>query len=125
VRECPGMSGSGEIMTRKDEQAVAALLSEATVAAAAGKLGISERTLRRWLRRPEFVTTYRAARAEVLGTTLNRLAGLADVAVDALKRNLTAGVPAVQVRCAVAVLTEIRSLLAETDTAQRPAAIAE
>src|SRR4051812_13271859 len=113
------MAGHGEKLSRQSEQAIAALLCESTVAAAAAKVGVAEKTLRRWLQRPEFATAYKSARAEVLSATLNRLAGLAVTAVEALKRNLTDGAPAVQVRCATAVLAEIRTLMVETDTGER------
>lgn len=48
-------------LTAKQEKAIAALLSEVTFAAAATKLGISERTLYTWLNEPAFKEAYRVA----------------------------------------------------------------
>ena len=48
------MTGHGEKLTRKQEQAIACLLAEATLTAAASHCGIGEATLRRWLRDPQF-----------------------------------------------------------------------
>ncbi len=72
------------------EQAIAALLSEPTVEAAAGQAGISYRTLKLWLARPEFQAAYRAARAELLERTVARLLRACDRAVGRLERNLDA-----------------------------------
>jgi hypothetical protein len=55
------------------EQAVAALLAEPTIVAAARSLKISERTLRRWLEDPEFHSAYRAAKRAVHDDALDRL----------------------------------------------------
>jgi hypothetical protein len=61
------MTGHGEKLTRKQEDAIAALLDAPTVAAAAGKAGIGERTLRRWLRIAEFQSAYRRERRRTGG----------------------------------------------------------
>jgi hypothetical protein len=60
------MTGHGEKLSRKREQAIAALLTQPTIAAAAKMAGIGERTLRRWLKLPEFASAYDAARREVV-----------------------------------------------------------
>ena len=56
------MSGHGEKRSRKQEQAIASLLREATLESAAQAVGVGESTLRRWLQQPEFHRAYRAAR---------------------------------------------------------------
>lgn len=48
-------------LTAKQEKAIPALLSEVTFAAAAAKLGITERTLYTWLNEPAFKEAYRVA----------------------------------------------------------------
>ncbi len=60
-------------LSAKQETAVAALLSEATIAAAAAKVGVTERTLHRWLDDPDFSEAYRAARREAVGQAISRL----------------------------------------------------
>ena len=51
-------NGHGEKLTRKQEQAVAALLEQPTVLRAATVAGVSERTLRLWLKDPGFKAAY-------------------------------------------------------------------
>jgi hypothetical protein len=50
---------------RQAEAAIAALLAEPTIEAAARKAGISESTLLRWLQEPAFKAAFRAARRQV------------------------------------------------------------
>jgi hypothetical protein len=66
------------------ERAIIALLSEPTLKAAAASAGISETTLWRWLREPNFKIAYQRARQEALGRATTRLAALVEVAVEAL-----------------------------------------
>jgi hypothetical protein len=60
------MSGHGTKFPRKKEQAIAALLSQRTIKGAAPVVGIGEKTLKRWLKDPEFQAEYRKARLEVV-----------------------------------------------------------
>src|SRR5262249_5381308 len=76
--------GHGEKLSRKQEQAVAALLSEATVQAAATKAGIGHSTLKRWLKEPAFLAAYRQARRELLETSVGRIQAATGTAVDTL-----------------------------------------
>jgi len=48
------------------ETAIASLLKHGSVNAASNELGITRRTLSKWLRDPEFAESYRAARNECL-----------------------------------------------------------
>ena len=86
------MAGIGNL-SRKQEQAVAALLSEPTVAAAASSSGVAERTLWRWLQLPAFQAEYRAARRHVVEGAISRLQCATGEAVEALQRNLNCGSP--------------------------------
>jgi hypothetical protein len=98
------MSGHGEKLTRKQEAAVAALLSEATHAKAAEKAGVSASTLGRWLRVPEFLAAYREARRRIVEDAITRLQRLTARAAGALARSLKAAKSADQIRAAKAVL---------------------
>src|ERR1039458_7607239 len=60
------MKGHGSKFGRKKEAAIAALLAERNLAEAARVVGIDLSTLKRWLRRPEFIEEYRRARCEVV-----------------------------------------------------------
>jgi hypothetical protein len=86
------------------EAALAALLSEKTLAEAAAKAAISERTLKGWLRESDFRAAYAEARREVLERTVARLLAVTGKAVEALERNLTAERPADQLRAAALTL---------------------
>ena len=55
------MKGHGSQFGRKKEAAIAALLAERNLAEAARVVGIDLSTLKRWLRRPEFIEEYRRA----------------------------------------------------------------
>ena len=60
-------------MGRKLETAVAALLTEPSIAAAAAATGINERTLRGWMGDAKFVKVYKAARDKALRHAIGRL----------------------------------------------------
>jgi hypothetical protein len=83
------MSGHGEKLTRKEEAAISALLTQATLAEAAEVAGIGEATLRRWLHRDDFQTAYRAARREAVGQAIARLQHVTTVAVNTLEAVMT------------------------------------
>jgi hypothetical protein len=73
-------------LTPKQEQAIAALLTEPSVAAAAMKTRASERTLRRWLDDPTFETAYRTARRKAVQQAIGRLQQVSAAAVSVLVR---------------------------------------
>jgi hypothetical protein len=98
------LNGHGEKLSRKQEQAIAALLAEPTIAAAAGKVKVGERTLREWLKRHAFRAAYGRARSAVVEAALGRLRQVTGEAVDTLRRNLSCGRPGDEIRAAVAVL---------------------
>src|SRR5262245_39037965 len=78
------MSGHGEKLSRQQEAAIAALLTEPTLAATAAAIGIGEATLRRWLRLPAFRTAYRQARCELVEAAVGRVQAATGQAVDTL-----------------------------------------
>jgi hypothetical protein len=110
------MAGHGEKLGRKWEQAIAALLAEPTVGAAAGKAGVSYRTLKGWLALPEFLRAYRRARREVLEAAVGRLQAAAGQAVDTLLAVAKEGAKdGDRVRAAVALLDHAFRGLAVAD----------
>jgi hypothetical protein len=80
--------GHGEKLGRKREEAIAALLTEPTIEAAAAKVEIGYRTLRNWLREPEFAKAYAAARRQLLEHALSRLQAVTGRAVSVLGKLL-------------------------------------
>jgi molybdenum-dependent DNA-binding transcriptional regulator ModE len=75
----------GEKLTPKQEQAIIALLSEHTIKAAGKAAGVSETSLWRWLQLPEFQRRYRAARRQVVESSIGRLQQGCDDAVTVLR----------------------------------------
>jgi hypothetical protein len=62
---------------RRKELAIAALIAEPTIQAAARRVGVCPRTLRYWLARPDFAEAFRKARQAVLDGVVGRLQGVA------------------------------------------------
>jgi len=113
------VSGHGEKQARKQEQAIAALLSRGTITEAATEVGIGEATLRRWMQEPTFRVAYREARGEHLERVLARLLQASTKAVDALERNLeTTDSPATEVRAAATLLRELVRVREQVDLSE-------
>ncbi len=112
-------AGHGSRRPQREDAALAALLSEATIPLAAAKAGIGESTLLRWLQEPAFKAHYRAARRAVVESAVGRLQQVATQAVDALTRNLSCGIPAVEVGAAKAVLDQAIKAVELVDLAER------
>ncbi len=75
------MKASGDELTRNQERALLALLSESTMAAAAEKANVAEVTIWRWLQLPAFQTRYRQARRQVVE---GAIAGLQQATTEAV-----------------------------------------
>jgi hypothetical protein len=99
-------AGHGEKRSRREDVALAALLSEPTIAKAATTAGISEPTLLRWLAEPEFQRRYREARRQVVEQAVSALQRAAGESVESLQRNLTCGVPSAEIAAAKAILDQ-------------------
>jgi hypothetical protein len=109
----------------KAEPLIAALLTESSHAAAAAKVGLSEATVQRWLKDPAFLDQYRVARRRCVEGAVGRLQQAAGEAVDTLRRNLSCGAPAAELRAAATVLEysvrglEIADLLERVEHLER------
>ena len=74
-------------LTRPQETAILALLSEPSISAAAEKANVSERTLHRWLKEEEhFVAEYRRARREAFAQAIGLTQRASAAAVGTLLR---------------------------------------
>jgi DNA-binding MurR/RpiR family transcriptional regulator len=104
---------------RLEDQALGALLSEPTIAEAAAKAGLSESTLLRWLADPSFRERYREARRQVVEHAITGLQQAAGDAVDALRRNLTSGVPSAEIAAAKAIIDQAVKGVELVDLAER------
>lgn len=75
-----------DALTAKQHKAIAALLTEATMGAAAKKAGVGERTLYTWLSEPAFDSAYRTARRKAVQQAIGRLQQVSTAAVSVLVR---------------------------------------
>jgi len=78
------VTGHGTKFGRKKEEAIAALLSERTIEEAARAIGMSAKTLLRWMKLPEFRSAYLEARGQALGQSNARLQQATGAAVTTL-----------------------------------------
>jgi hypothetical protein len=113
------MRGHGEKQSRRQEAAIAALLSEPTVEAAAKKAKVGYRTLRVWLKDPAFNREYREARRQIVEEAVSRLQQTTLMAVLTLYRNLTCGNPGTEVRAAQVILEQSVKAVELMDLEQR------
>ena len=90
----------------RETRAIGAFLTAPTLAQAAKKACISERTLRRYLARPDFRNAYEDARRRALGAALQRLQDASGVAVRVLLEVAAdeAGKPADRLRASNLIL---------------------
>src|SRR5262249_46159174 len=102
------------------ELAIACLLSEATIEAAATKAGIGTRTLKEWLAEDgEFRRLYRAARQQVVEEAIARIQRATGQAVDALLKLLDADKPSVKLGAAKAILDYARADIGAADLVEQ------
>jgi len=78
--------GHGEKRSRKQDQAIAALLECQTIRQAAERVGVGESTLRGWMKRPEFTEAYRDARRACVDGAITRLEKGFEFAVAVLQK---------------------------------------
>jgi len=78
--------GHGEKLSRKQDQAIIALLQMTTIGEAAKQAGIGEATLWRWLQLPEFQARYRGAKRQAVAQAIARLQQASSEAVETLQR---------------------------------------
>lgn len=79
------MTGHGEKLTRKQDQAIAALLTCASILDAAQACAVAEVTLYRWLKDPAFQTAYREARRAVVQHAITQVQRATGEAVETLR----------------------------------------
>jgi hypothetical protein len=121
------VTGHGAKFGRKQEEAIAALLSQRTIEEAARVAGIGTKTLLRWLQDPEFKAVYLKARREVVHQSVARMqhaTGAASVTI--LKLMTDPNVPAaVRLRAAECVFGHAIKGIELEDIEARVAALEE
>ena len=100
------MKGHGEKFSRKQQQAIAALMKYPTIEAAAVAIGVAPSTLWRWQQIPQFQDEYRAARRMFVEHAIAELQQATGQAAETLSRNLRCGQPSVEVRSALSILKQ-------------------
>src|SRR5262245_4284122 len=78
------MKGHGAKFDRKEEEAIAALLTQRNIEEAARVAGVAGTTLARWLQIPEFQAAYREARRTAFSQSIARLQQASSAAVSVL-----------------------------------------
>ncbi|MFN7020210.1 MAG: hypothetical protein ACK4WH_02630 [Phycisphaerales bacterium] len=76
-------------LTPEQEAAIAALIANATIAKAAEAAGISERTLYRYLKDPDFRAAYRDARRQTFSQAIALSQRYTPIAVNVLAKVMT------------------------------------
>ena len=119
------MTGHGAKFGRKKEQAIAALLTQPSMEAAARSIGIAVKTLRTWLKVPEFHRSYLDARREVVSQANARIQQNAGFAASTLlKVMVSQDVPAsVRIRAALSVMQLSQKSLQDEDLEVRLTAV--
>jgi hypothetical protein len=119
------MAGHGSKIGRKQEEAIAALLTQRNVEEAARSAGISVRSLLRWQKLPEFQNAYRQARRDAFGQAIARLQqGTSAAATTLMKIMIDPNAPAsVRVRAADSVLSHAAKAIEIEDIEARVAAL--
>jgi len=97
--------GHGEKVTRKAEQAIAALLEHPTLDEAGKACGVSKRSLMRWLQDADFQKKYREAQRAVVDGAIGELQAATVEAVKTLRKNLNCGNSFAENSAAQAILT--------------------
>ena len=115
------MAGSGRQVA--DATLVAALLTGATPAEAARRAGVSERTVRRRLRNPEFRARLTAEGDDIIAAAARGLADASRGAVCPLQDLLGEGPPAIRLGAAKSILELAPRWRNEREVDERLAAI--
>ncbi len=112
-------------LTPTKERAIIALLNEQTMSRAAETAEISQRTLYRWLREPEFSRAYREARREAFGQAIALTQRYAPLAVNTLAQIMMDGSapPSSKVAAATTILRFGREGIELDDLAARVEAL--
>jgi transposase-like protein len=119
------MAARSSILGRKQEDAIAALLTQRNVEEAARAAGIGTRTLLRWMKLAEFQTAYREARRAAFGQSIARLQqGTSAAATTLIKLLLDPNTPAsVRARVADSIFNHAAKAIEIEDIEARVAAL--
>jgi hypothetical protein len=118
------MTGHGEKLSRKREQAIAALLQHPSLKEAAKATSVAEKTLRRWLKDEAFIEAYEIARRECLSHATGRLQEATSKAITTLSSVMSnSESPGAQVGAARTILEFAFRAVERDDLEKRLAAL--
>ena len=113
------MPGHGSQISRKQETAIAALLTQGTASQAAEEAKIPYRTLKRWLTEPSFVQAYRAERRRLVEHAVGRMQRATQFAVTALLVLLKDGNDAMKFNAAKLLIENSRDAIDKDEVLER------
>ena len=96
----------GRKLPHKQEEAIAALIQLGSTEKAAARCGVSERTLRNWLKNPTFQAAYRQARRDLIDDAVRVLQLASQAAVATLVKQLKSDKPSIMLRAAQLILDQ-------------------
>ena len=119
------MSGRNSSLERKQEEAIAALLTQRNMEEAAKTVGVASRTLIRWMKIPEFQRAYREARRAAFQQSIARLQqGTSAAATTLIKLLVDPATPAsVKARVADSIFNHAAKAIEIEDIEARVAAL--
>ncbi len=119
------MSGILADLTGKQHQAIRAMLSSSTVTAAAAKVGVNERTMRRWLDNEVFRVALLAAEESLIDHATRRLVAGQEMAIGILFDTMDGTIQpdAVKLRAAQIALEHLVKLRMLRDVERRLSAL--
>ncbi len=119
------MAASSPKLSRKQEEAIVALLTHRSVEEAARAMGIGVRTLHRWMKESEFNAAYRTAKRAAYDQSIARLHYLSSAAVSTLGKVMldAATPPATKVRASDSILNHTSKAIEIEDIEARLAAL--
>ena len=121
------MKGIEKELTPKQTQAITALLSERSIAAAARQSGVGVATIYRWFDDPVFSKALTAAEGQAIDAAARSLVGMADKALGAVAGVLDdpAAHPATRLRAAEIVLNNLLKMVELRNLERRIKALEE
>src|SRR5271155_2589730 len=115
------MAGSSAKLTRRQEEAIVAHLSQRNIEEAARVVGAGVRTLYRWLKEREFNAAYRSAKRASFSQSIARLNQMSVAAVTTLGKVMTdpSTPPSTRVRAADSILNHTAKAMETEDIEAR------
>jgi hypothetical protein len=119
------MKGHGSKLERKQEEVIAALLTQRNTEEAARTAGVGHTTLLRWMKLPEFDSAYREARRLAFRQSVARLQQASSAAVSTLLKVMVdpSSPASTRVRAADSVLSHAKHAIEIEEIEARIAAL--